>query len=161
MALSIEQIDNFVDSIHLKFAGEEKLAAQDLSLPLQEYKYASRLFSGNLKKDTMSTSQCKWKVKVNTNDNFQTVGLYHRDSSTRVMNQVKEHGNGEIKNFTGISDPYEEPKNPELNIDTNGKSVLECCEIILNRLFKLNILKDQRYLSEPSALTNDGLNIGE
>lgn len=84
MALSIEQIDAFVDSIHQKFAGEERLAAQDLSLPLQEYKYASRLFSGNLKKDTMSTSECKWKVKVNVNDNFQTVGLYHRDSSTRV-----------------------------------------------------------------------------
>jgi hypothetical protein len=84
MALSIEQIDDFVASIHQKFAGEDRLAAQDLSLPLQDYKYASRLFSGNLKKDTMSTSECKWKVKVNTNDNFQTVGLYHRDSSTRV-----------------------------------------------------------------------------
>jgi hypothetical protein len=84
MALSIEQIDDFVNSIHQKFAGEDRLAAQDLSLPLQDYKYASRLFSGNLKKDTMSTSECKWKVKVNTNDNFQTVGLYHRDSSTRV-----------------------------------------------------------------------------
>jgi hypothetical protein len=84
MALGIEQIDDFVNSIQQKFAGEEMLAAQDLSLTLQDYKYASRLFSGNLKKDTMSTSQCKWKVKVNTNDNFQTVGLYHRDSSTRV-----------------------------------------------------------------------------
>jgi len=93
MALSIEQIDDFVNSIHQKFAGEEMLAAQDLSLSLQEYKYASRLFSGNLKKDTMSTSQCKWKVKVNTNDNFQTVGLYHRDSSTRV-NTLDE---GELK----------------------------------------------------------------
>lgn len=78
-----------------------------------------------------------------------------------VKGLYKKARNGEIKNFTGISDPYEEPKNPELNIDTNGKSVLECCEIILNRLFKLNILKDQRYLSEPSALTNDGLNIEE
>jgi hypothetical protein len=84
MALSIDQIDDFVASIQQKFAGEERLAAQDLSLPLQEYKYASRLFSGNLRKDTMSTSECKWKVKVNTNDNFQTVGLYHRDSSTRI-----------------------------------------------------------------------------
>ena len=93
MAISIEQIDDFVNSIHQKFAGEDMLAAQDLSLPLQEYKYASRLFSGNLKKDTMSTSQCKWKVKVATNDNFQTVGLYHRDSSTRV-NTLDE---GELK----------------------------------------------------------------
>lgn len=27
---------------------------------------------------------------------------------------------GEIKNFTGIDDPYEAPENPELNIDTTG-----------------------------------------
>lgn len=93
MALSIDQIDDFVNSIHQKFAGEEHLAAQDISLPLQEYKYASRLFSGNLEKDTMSTSQCKWKVKTNVNNNFQVVGLYHRDSSGRV-NTVSE---GSIK----------------------------------------------------------------
>lgn len=84
MALGPEQIDDLVASMHQEFAGEDKLAAQDLSLPLQEYKYASRLFSGDLKKDTMATSQCKWKIKVRTNDNFQVVSLYHRDSSGRV-----------------------------------------------------------------------------
>lgn len=93
MALSVDQIDDFVASIHQKFAGEDRLAAQDISLPLQEYKYASRLFDGNLSKETMSTSQCKWKLKVRTNDNFQVVGLYHRDSSGRV-NVLDE---GELK----------------------------------------------------------------
>jgi len=83
MALGIEQIDDFVASIHQKYIGEDRLAAQDISLPLQNYKYASRLFdpAGN---NVMSTSQCKWKIKVDTNDNFQVVGLYHRDSSSRV-----------------------------------------------------------------------------
>lgn len=83
MALGIEQIDDFVNSIHQKYTGEEQRAAQDISLDLQKYKYASRLFDG-LQKNTMSTSQCAWKLKVNTNDNFQVVGLYHRDSSGRV-----------------------------------------------------------------------------
>ncbi len=83
MALGIEQIDDFVNSIHQKFTGEDRLAAQDISLPLQGYKYASRLFDA-IGKDEMSTSQCKWKLKVATNDNFQVVGLYHRDSSGRV-----------------------------------------------------------------------------
>jgi len=89
MALGIEQIDDFVNSILQKFAGEERMAAQDISLPLQKYKYASRLFSGNIQKDTMSTSQCKWKVKIATNDNFQPVGLYHRDSSSRVNTLIE------------------------------------------------------------------------
>ena len=29
---------------------------------------------------------------------------------------------GEIKEFTGISDPYEEPENPEIRIETAGKT---------------------------------------
>lgn len=32
---------------------------------------------------------------------------------------------GEIKNFTGISDPYEAPENPELVLDSNGKGIDE------------------------------------
>lgn len=32
---------------------------------------------------------------------------------------------GKIPNFTGISSPYEEPKNPEIEIDTNNYSIKE------------------------------------
>ncbi|MFM9963021.1 MAG: adenylyl-sulfate kinase [Planctomycetaceae bacterium] len=32
---------------------------------------------------------------------------------------------GEIKNFTGISDPYEAPANPELVLDSNNKGIDE------------------------------------
>ena len=32
---------------------------------------------------------------------------------------------GEIKSFTGISDPYEAPVNPELVLDSNGKGIDE------------------------------------
>lgn len=32
---------------------------------------------------------------------------------------------GKIKNFTGIDDPYEEPPNPELVLDSNSKNVSE------------------------------------
>ena len=41
---------------------------------------------------------------------------------------------GKIDNFTGISDPYEEPQNPELNIDTTNISVDEGVQIVLNYL---------------------------
>lgn len=33
---------------------------------------------------------------------------------------------GEIKEFTGISAPYEEPQNPEITIKTHEKTVEEC-----------------------------------
>ena len=41
---------------------------------------------------------------------------------------------GEIKNFTGISDPYEAPVNPELTVDTGSQSLDESAEVVLNYL---------------------------
>ncbi len=41
---------------------------------------------------------------------------------------------GEITHFTGIDDPYEVPENPEMTIDTTGKSVEACVNAILDRL---------------------------
>lgn len=49
---------------------------------------------------------------------------------------------GEIKHFTGISDPYEPPENPEIVVDTYRYSVEENTEKIINYLrgkFKLEI----------------------
>jgi adenylylsulfate kinase len=48
---------------------------------------------------------------------------------------------GEIKDFTGISSPYEEPSHPELSIDTNSHSVDECVEQILAYLIKRGVYK--------------------
>ena len=38
---------------------------------------------------------------------------------------------GEIKEFTGVSDPYEVPENPELVIDTESQSPEESAQQIL------------------------------
>jgi adenylylsulfate kinase len=40
---------------------------------------------------------------------------------------------GDIKNFTGIDDPYEVPVNPEVTIDTREMSVDEAAAVVLNR----------------------------
>ncbi len=42
--------------------------------------------------------------------------------------------NGEIKNFTGIDDPYEEPENPELVLETDKESVEESVQKVLHTL---------------------------
>jgi adenylylsulfate kinase len=41
---------------------------------------------------------------------------------------------GEIKNFTGISDPYEAPLNAELIVDTGGQTLDESADVVLNYL---------------------------
>lgn len=48
---------------------------------------------------------------------------------------------GEIKNFTGISDPYEAPLNPEIRLDgSDGKSPTEHAATVLEELRKRNVV---------------------
>ncbi len=44
---------------------------------------------------------------------------------------------GEIANFTGVSDPYEEPLHPEVTVDSATETVEELVERILDRLERL------------------------
>ena len=44
---------------------------------------------------------------------------------------------GKIKNFTGVDDPYEEPENPELVIETDKESVGESVSRIFAKLVEL------------------------
>lgn len=62
-----------------------------------------------------------------------------------VKGLYKKARSGEIKNFTGVSDPYEEPTNPDIKIDTENKSIGECVNLILNELYKIGYLKDKRF----------------
>jgi adenylylsulfate kinase len=41
---------------------------------------------------------------------------------------------GEIKDFTGISSPFEEPKNPAIVVKTNEKTVQESVTLIVEKL---------------------------
>ncbi len=50
-------------------------------------------------------------------------------------NLYKKVRNGEIKNFTGISSPYEEPVNPDITIDTSVLSLDDAVNIILEKLW--------------------------
>jgi len=47
---------------------------------------------------------------------------------------------GEIKQFTGIDAPYEEPKNPEIVLDTDKYNVEECAEQVLQALREKNVI---------------------
>ncbi|HXV98040.1 MAG TPA: adenylyl-sulfate kinase, partial [Anaerolineae bacterium] len=47
---------------------------------------------------------------------------------------------GEIKNFTGISSPYEEPPNPELVVETDLQSTEDIVEQIIKELVERGIL---------------------
>lgn len=47
---------------------------------------------------------------------------------------------GEIKGFTGIDDPYEEPLNPEIICDTDRESVADSVKTVLSKLEDLGYI---------------------
>lgn len=49
---------------------------------------------------------------------------------------------GEIKHYTGIDDPYEEPLNPEVVLDTDQETPEECVRKIVEKLEQLGYLKE-------------------
>lgn len=57
-----------------------------------------------------------------------------------VKGLYKKARAGEIKDFTGISAPYEEPENPDLVIDTDRHSLEESVEQVLQLLLKNDIV---------------------
>jgi len=52
----------------------------------------------------------------------------------------KKAKEGIIKEFTGISAPYEEPENPEILIDTDKYNIEESADLVINKLKELDII---------------------
>ena len=53
----------------------------------------------------------------------------------------KKARSGELKNFTGISDPYEEPTKPDITLPTHQLSVEQSCEKLIEELTKAGVIK--------------------
>ena len=73
------------------------------------------------------------------------------DSSLEVCEQrdpkgmYKKARNGEIKNFTGISSPYEAPKNPEIHLLNNDAKLEELSSQIINFLIENEYIEERKY----------------
>jgi adenylylsulfate kinase len=67
----------------------------------------------------------------------------HLNTPVAVCEERDPHGlykkarAGEIKNFTGVNDPYEQPENPALRLDTGATALAKCVEdvvaLVVNR----------------------------
>ncbi len=57
-----------------------------------------------------------------------------------VKGMYKKAIAGEIPNFTGISDPFEAPQNPDIHLRTDQTTVEECAQAILDKLEALGYI---------------------
>jgi adenylyl-sulfate kinase len=67
-----------------------------------------------------------------------------------VKGMYKKALAGEIKNFTGVSDPYEEPDNPEIVAETDKETVDESAHKIIRTLELMNYIPGMDAESEYS-----------
>lgn len=65
-----------------------------------------------------------------------------------VKGLYKRARKGEIKEFTGISSPYEEPEDPELTIDTGTLPLGDCVELVIGFLERRGLITPERSESE-------------
>ena len=72
-----------------------------------------------------------------SNEDFLEVFI---DSSLKICEERDVKGLyrkarlGEIKDFTGISSPYEAPEKPDIHINTNNYSITECATFIFEEI---------------------------
>ncbi|HIH28774.1 MAG TPA: adenylyl-sulfate kinase [Thermoplasmata archaeon] len=59
-----------------------------------------------------------------------------------VKGMYKKALEGKIQHFTGVDDPYEEPENPELMVDTDIESVDESVEKVMQKIQELGYLEE-------------------
>ena len=59
-----------------------------------------------------------------------------------VKGMYKKAKANEIKNFTGISSPYEAPENPDLILDTDKESLDESVDKVLNLLIHRKVINN-------------------
>ena len=57
----------------------------------------------------------------------------------------KKARSGDLKNFTGIDSPYEQPENPEMLVDTSSMTAEQCAEQIIRSL------RERGIITEPKA----------
>jgi len=78
--LAIDQVDDFVEAVLHKYV---KPDWKDISMPLQKYWFAERLFS-KAKADEMEGDLLTWKLQIANPGNFKVTGLYADDTTSRV-----------------------------------------------------------------------------
>lgn len=80
---------------------------------------------------------------INAGDKFSEVYVkcsLEKCEERDVKGMYKKARAGQIKNFTGLDDPYEPPVNPELVVNTENQTLEESVQLIKNYLQSKNLL---------------------
>lgn len=90
---------------------------------------ADREFARNVHREAgLNFYECHISATLEVCEGRDVKGLYKKARA------------GIIPKFTGVSDPYEAPESPEMNINTGEQTLEQSCAFVLNQMYKENIL---------------------
>lgn len=142
--LSVERLDG--DVVRESLTRDLGFTAEDRKKNIERVTFVAKLLSrngvGTICSFISPYQAVRDDVRANTT-NFLEVFVdaplevvIERD----VKGMYKKAIAGEIPNFTGISDPFEAPQNPDIHLRTDQSTVKECTQIVIDKLEVLGLI---------------------
>lgn len=138
MGLRVERLDG--DIVRKSLTRDLGFSKEDRDMNIERVTFVAKLLSRNgviVLTSFVSPYATKRNRARSETTNF--VEIYVKCSVEECMRRdtkdmYKKALAGEIEDFTGVSDPYEEPENPELVLDTEYETVEESAEKVIGYL---------------------------
>lgn len=140
--LPIQRLDG--DVVRETISKDLGFSKKDRDINIERLSYVAQMLSDNgvnvvsafvspyQKMRDFTRSLCENFVEVHVNCGIDE--CKRRDVKGMYAKAVR----GEIKDFTGVDDPYELPRNPEIVVSTEKENIKESVDKIINYLEKIN-----------------------
>lgn len=141
LGFKVELLDG--DTVRKELSPELGFTKQDREIHARRVVYLSKVLSRNDIISIVSLISPYQEFRryarneINVNNNFYEV--YVKCSLQTCIERdpkglYKKALSGEIKDLTGLQDPYEAPENPEIIVDTERQTPEECVNVILDKV---------------------------
>jgi len=133
--LKVERLDG--DTVRQSLTRDLGFSKEDRDKNIERVTFVAKLLSRNgvavLASFISPYRAVRQKVREETTNFIEVFVQVPLDEAIErdVKGLYQKALNGEIENFTGVSDPYEEPPDPEIHVPTHQETVEESIQRIL------------------------------
>lgn len=133
--LKVERLDG--DTVRQSLTRDLGFSKEDRDKNIERVTFVAKLLSRNgvavLASFISPYRAVRQKVREETTNFIEVFVQVPLDEAIKrdVKGMYQKALNGEIENFTGVSDPYEEPLDPEIHVPTHLETVEESVQRIL------------------------------
>lgn len=144
IGMRVERLDG--DTVRESLTKDLGFSKEDRDLNIERVTFVAKLLSRNnvavLSSFISPYAKTRQYVKDETTNFIEVFVSAPLDvcEDRDVKGMYAKARSGEIKNFTGISDPYEEPVNPDIEVPTHEQTIEESAEFLIGELAKRGLL---------------------